>query len=160
MKLMSELLQQLADRLIVWFTSLPLINTVLLLIVLDIFAGLIVAANKKNINSTISFKGISRKVFMVLLIGLAKAMEPYTTGLPVQMGTCVATFFIFTEGISILENANALGVPIPKGLANMLIKNREDQQKRIDQKLPRVNVRVTPGDKPVDVHVDANTKRD
>lgn len=113
---------------------MPLVSTLLVLMVLDIFAGVLVAVNKRTLNSSISFKGMTKKTFIIILVGLAMLLEPFSSGTP--LGKLVSLFYIVMEAISILENAGALGVPIPRALKEVLQKLREDKQKKSEQKLP------------------------
>jgi toxin secretion/phage lysis holin len=141
----------LVNYIIVWAKGIPLVGTLLVLIHVDIFTGILVAANRKTLNSTISFRGITRKVFMLIFVGVASTLEPFANGLP--LAQLVAMGYIVTESISILENGAALGVPIPKILTDILVKLREDQQKRTEQKVPAgtttttttVTVPINPG---------------
>lgn len=127
----------------------PLLMTLLILMFADVFAGILVACDRRTLNSTISFRGMTRKVFTLLLVGVATTLEPFAQGLP--LAKLVAMFYIVTEAISITENAAALGVPLPRTLVEMLQKLKEDQQKRMKQKLPH--------DSPV-VHIELPPKPD
>ena len=109
----------------------PAIGTLMLLIILDIIGGLLVAFGAKRISSSASYKGMCKKAYMLLLVAMAAAIEPYAVvypdgkalTLPLMSG--VAIFFIVGEGISIMENAALLGIPIPMVLLDALVKLRD-----------------------------------
>jgi toxin secretion/phage lysis holin len=123
-----------------WAYALPLAKTLCWMVFVDIIAGILVAMNKRTLNSTISFRGMSRKVMMFLMVGVGVALEPLANGIPV--GQLAALAFVVTEAISICENAAALGLPMPRVIMDVLIKLKEDQQKRIEQKLPTIKVEI------------------
>lgn len=123
-----------------WAYALPLAKTLCWMVFVDIIAGILVAVNKRTLNSTISFRGMSRKVMMFLMVGVGVALEPLANGIPV--GQLAALAFVVTEAISICENASALGLPMPRVIMDVLIKLKEDQQKRIEQKLPTIKVEI------------------
>lgn len=67
---------------------------------------------------------MSRKVIMLLMLGVAAVLEPIAGGLP--LSKLVGMFYTVTEALSILENAAASGVPLPRALVESLAKLRED----------------------------------
>jgi phage-related holin len=69
-----------------------------------------------------------------LLVSVAVMLEPFSNGVPV--GRLTAFAFIITELISIGENANALGLPMPRVIIEWLEKAKENARQRVDQKLP------------------------
>lgn len=112
----------------------PMVKTLLILIAIDMICGLFVAFMRRTLSSTISFRGVTRKVMMLLMVAMGAVLEPLAQGLPVAQ--LVAMFYIVTEGISCLENAAALGVPLPEVLKETLAKLREGQKARVENKIP------------------------
>jgi toxin secretion/phage lysis holin len=112
----------------------PMVKSLLWLIGIDMVLGVAVAFTRRALSSTISFRGVTRKVTMLLMVAMGAVLEPFAQGLPVAQ--LVAMFYIVTEGISCLENAAALGVPLPAVLTDTLAKLREGQKKRIETKIP------------------------
>lgn len=100
-----------------------LLQTVLLLIVLDYFTGILKAVYTNSISSEVGWKGIIKKIFIVVLISVANLVEVSTDFTGVR--GMVIFFFIANEGLSILENAAICGLPIPPKLRITLIQVRE-----------------------------------
>jgi toxin secretion/phage lysis holin len=119
-----------------YLKALPLISTLSILMALDMCMGIGVAVVKKTLNSTVSFRGMTKKVFMLILVAAGATLEPFAQGLPVAR--MIAMAYIITETISLTENAAAIGVPIPQALQDILLKLREDQQKKVQQKAPPI----------------------
>lgn len=133
---MNELSQPQLDWLVQavtgWVHQVPMVSTLLILIGLDVAAGLLVAFDRKALSSTISWRGMTRKIFTILLVGMAAVIEPFAQGLP--LAQIVAMFYSLTEAVSILENAAALGLPLPAQLVDVLAKLKDGQKMRADQK--------------------------
>ena len=84
--------------------------------VVDYITGLSAAYVKGEISSAIGFKGIARKVVIFSFVGIAHVIDKYVLGDTAALRTAVCLFYVGNEGISIIENAEKLGVPIPKFL--------------------------------------------
>ena len=101
--------------------------------VIDYITGICKAGVEGEISSKMAFSGIARKITMFLCVGLANIIETHL--LPDKPGFKVAIilFYIGNEGISIIENADALGVPIPKFLRGRFLeftkKNQQETSK-------------------------------
>lgn len=95
-------------------------EVLLVLMILDYITGLLAAYINPNLqlNSNRGFKGICKKIMILLLIVLAHELEK-ATGIP-TIQSVVVWFFIGNEGLSIIENAAKSGVPIPAKLRNTL----------------------------------------
>lgn len=83
------------------------------LAVIDYLSGLAVGWFEDNLSSSTGFKGIARKCFMFALVGVANLIDKYVAVGNISVKLVVCLFYISNEGISILENAHKLGVPIP-----------------------------------------------
>ncbi|MCL1866267.1 MAG: phage holin family protein [Oscillospiraceae bacterium] len=90
------------------------------LIVLDYVTGVVDAAFHKKISSGIGFKGIQRKAMIFIVVAVANIIDVHVLAASGFLRSAVIFFFIANEGISILENAGSLGVPIPRKLLEML----------------------------------------
>ena len=82
----------------------------------DYVTGICAAGVQGRISSAAGFNGIKRKVVMFLLVGIAHVIDKHILRDSDAMRTAVSLFYIGNEGISIIENADVLGVPIPKFL--------------------------------------------
>lgn len=113
--------------------QVPMLSTLLILMGLDIVSGLALSIYQKKLSSVISWRGMSRKVFMLLIVAMAALIEQFTGGIPVSK--LASACYIFTEAISILENAAMAGVPLPAALVQSLTKLK-DGQKTVDILVP------------------------
>jgi len=111
------------------FGPMTVIYQVLLaLVVIDYASGVLNAMAQKRLNSEVGFKGIARKLFIFFLVALASLIDrafPQGNGI---LTTAVCGFYIANEGISILENAGMLGLPIPKVLKSALEQLRKKDE--------------------------------
>lgn len=96
------------------------LEALLVLMVIDYITGLLAAYINPNLqlNSNRGFKGICKKIMILLLIALAHELEK-ATGIP-AVQSVVVWFFIGNEGLSVIENAAKAGVPIPAKLRDTL----------------------------------------
>jgi toxin secretion/phage lysis holin len=121
---MNELLHSPAVKLVLSFLqATPAAPILLVLMVLDVLSGHLAAFYTKRLNSSVGWKGMTRKAFVILLIGVGSAIDPLTPQIP--EANVVAMFYIANELLSILENAVLCGVPVPPVLVNAMIKARE-----------------------------------
>ena len=88
-------------------------------IVLDYISGLIKAYTNKQLSSKIGFKGILKKVGILLIVMLSVLVDR-VTGNTGAIRTLVIYYFVANEGLSILENLGQAGIPIPKGIKKAL----------------------------------------
>lgn len=95
------------------------LQCLLIAIVLDYISGIIKAYNTKQLSSKIGFKGIVKKVGVLLIVMLGVLVDR-VTGNTGAIRTLVIYYFVANEGLSIIENLSIAGVPIPKGLKKAL----------------------------------------
>lgn len=88
-------------------------------IILDYISGLIKAYTNKQLSSKIGFKGILKKVGILLIVMLSVLVDR-VTGNTGAIRTLVIYYFVANEGLSILENLGQAGIPIPKGIKKAL----------------------------------------
>ena len=93
-----------------------LIIALLLFVVMDYSTGIMCAIADKKLSSEVSFKGICRKVLIFMLVGIANILDVQVIGTGSVLRTAVIFFYLSNEGISLLENAGHLGLPIPEKL--------------------------------------------
>lgn len=96
---------------------------------LDMLTGLIAGAMEKKLDSAVCFKGVGKKLLILLVVALGHILDTYVFGAafckPVAEG-----FYIANEGLSILENTGKF-VPYPKKLRDILkqLKSDNDEEK-------------------------------
>ncbi len=99
----------------VLWASLGLSIQVLLgLMVADYLLGVVVALLDRQYSGDIAFRGIARKAATLLVVACATVVQPLLADLPT--GVVVAGFYCGVEFISVLSNAQKLGVPVPQWL--------------------------------------------
>ncbi len=89
-------------------------------VVIDYITGVMCAINDHTLSSEVGFRGICRKVLIFLLVGIANILDVQVIGTGSVLRTAVIFFYISNEGVSLLENAGHLGLPIPKKLKDIL----------------------------------------
>ena len=84
----------------------------------------------KSLSSEIGFKGICRKVLIFLLVGIANILDVNVIGTGSALRTAIIFFYISNEGISLLENAAHLGLPVPEKIKTVLeqLHDRSDKE--------------------------------
>lgn len=103
------------------------LNCLLIAIVLDYISGLIKAYNNKVLSSKIGFRGILKKVGILVIVALGVLVDRIT-GNSGAVRSLVIYYFVANEGLSIIENLGQAGLPIPKSIKNALklLKNQGD----------------------------------
>lgn len=97
-----------------------LIFALILFVVMDYITGVMCAISDKKLSSSIGFKGICRKILIFTLVGLANIIDLHVIQTGSALRTASIFFYLSNEGISMLENAAHLGLPIPRKLKNVL----------------------------------------
>lgn len=98
---------------------------VIALMALDYITGILCAVYAKNLSSEIGFKGLVKKFTVLIIIAVGHLIDCYIIGTGSALMTAVILFFAANEGISILENAAKLGLPVPQKLKNILEQLKE-----------------------------------
>ena len=109
-----------------------LILALLLFVIVDYITGVMCAIADRKLSSEVGFKGICRKVLIFLLVGIANILDVNVIGTGSVLRTAVIFFYISNEGVSLLENAAHLGLPVPnkmKAVLEQLHKKGEDEGK-------------------------------
>ncbi|MDU5494119.1 MAG: phage holin family protein [Clostridium perfringens] len=99
--------------------DIPLI-TLLVFIFLDYLTGVIKGCKSKELCSNIGLRGITKKGLILVVLLVAVMLDRLPDNGTWMFRTLIAYFYIMNEGISILENCAALGVPIPEKLKQAL----------------------------------------
>lgn len=109
-----------------------LLEALVVLIVIDCITGVIVAVHEKRLSSKICITGAFKKAMMMFIVCVAHMLDVHvlsdalggTVGAPLM--TMCEFLFIANEGISILENAGAMGVLLPARLIAALKQLQKD----------------------------------
>lgn len=97
-----------------------LLYALIAFVVIDYITGVMCAIIKRELSSAVGFKGIFRKVLIFLLVGIANIIDVQVIGTGAVLRTAVIFFYISNEGVSLLENAGHLGLPIPEKIKTVL----------------------------------------
>ena len=96
------------------------------LMFLDYLTGLIVGYKMQNLNSKRAFKGLRKKLLILVILCGASLMHKLVPDLAFR--TLVGMFYCATELLSIVENVAKVGVPIPKKLKKALEQLKEEKE--------------------------------
>ena len=97
-----------------------LLYALLAFVVIDYVTGIMCAVVDKKLSSEVGFKGIFKKVLIFALVGIGHILDTRVIGNGSVMRTAVIFFYLSNEGVSLLENAAYLGLPIPQKLKSVL----------------------------------------
>ena len=97
-----------------------LLYALVLFMVVDYITGLMCGIVDHNLSSEVGLKGIIKKVMILLLVGIGNAMDVYVLNQGAVLRTAVIFLALSNEGLSLLENASYIGVPIPRQLQDVL----------------------------------------
>ena len=97
--------------------------------VLDYITGLMCEVIDKKLSSAVGFKGICKKVLILMLVGVANVVDIHIVGTGSALRSAVICFYLSNEGLSLLENAAHIGLPIPDKMKDVLaqLHGREDK---------------------------------
>lgn len=97
-----------------------LLYALIVFVIIDYITGVMCAINNHTLSSEVGFKGICRKVLIFLLVGIANILDIHIIGSGSVLRTAVIFFYISNEGVSLLENAAHLGLPVPEKIKVVL----------------------------------------
>ena len=106
-----------------------LLITLLVFMVLDYVTGVMCGIVDKKLSSAVGFKGLFRKVLIFALVGVGHVVDTSVIGTGGALRSAVICFYLSNEGLSMLENATHLGLPVPEKLKDILaqLHNRKDE---------------------------------
>ena len=97
-----------------------LLYALIAFVAIDYITGVICAIADKSLSSEVGFRGICRKVLIFLLVGIGNIIDVQVLGSPGVLRTAVIFFYLSNEGVSLLENAAHLGLPVPDAIKTVL----------------------------------------
>ena len=98
--------------------------------VVDYVTGIMCAIVDKKLSSAVGFRGICKKVLIFTLVGVAHILDTQIIGTGSILRTAIIFFYLSNEGVSIIENAAHIGLPIPEKLKTVLqqLHNRSEEE--------------------------------
>ena len=109
-----------------------LMIALIVLMTLDYVSGVMCAIIDKKLSSAVGFKGVCKKVFILMLVGVAHIIDLHVVGTGSALRGAVICFYMSNEGLSLLENAAHIGLPIPDKLRDILAQ-LHDKERTTDQ---------------------------
>lgn len=103
-----------------WGQMDGLLYALIAFMVFDYITGVLVAIAQKELSSKVGFKGIAKKCCILILVAVGHLFDEHVLGGGAVTRMAVAGFYLANEGLSILENAAELDIPLPKKLINLL----------------------------------------
>ena len=105
-----------------------LLTALIIFMAIDYVTGLMCAVADRKLSSSVGFRGICKKVLIILLVGVAHIVDLHVVGSGSALRGAVVCFYLSNEGVSLLENAAHLGLPIPEKLKTVLeqLHNRDE----------------------------------
>ena len=113
-----------------WDTA---IGILVLFMVLDYLTGVIRGYVNKELSSDVGLKGIARKAVIFIVLLTAVALDRLMNTGSWVFRTLVCYFYIANEGLSLIENCGALGLPIPDKLKDALAQLKDGEKKEIKE---------------------------
>ena len=89
-------------------------------VVIDYLKGVMCAIADRSLSSEVGFRGIFRKVLIFVMVGAGHILDAQVIGSGDALRTAVIFFYISNEGVSLLENAAHIGLPVPEKLKDVL----------------------------------------
>ena len=119
-----------------WTTALSILA---IMMGVDYITGVLVAISGRSpktdgggLSSKIGFIGIAKKGFIMLIVLVATQLDRAIGNTTMVFQTATTFYYIANEGLSILENAEAIGVPFPSFIKQRLETMRESKDKPPD----------------------------
>ena len=110
-----------------------LLYALIAFVALDYITGVMCAISDKTLSSEVGFKGICRKVLIFLLVGIGHIVDAQVIGSGGVLRTAVIFFYLSNEGVSLIENAAHLGLPVPDKLKAVLEQLHDRAEKGGDE---------------------------
>lgn len=111
-----------------------LLYALIAFVTIDYLSGIMCAIYDKTLSSEVGFKGIAKKVLIFLLVGIGHILDTYVIGNGSVLRTAVIFFYLSNEGVSLVENAAHLGLPVPEKLKDVLeqLHDRDEKEEGKD----------------------------
>ena len=109
-------------------SAAPALYVLMAAMCLDTVMGLLIAFTTRTVSSSASWRGVSKKAGVLIIIAFASVVDPFVPTVPLALFVCL--FYIVPEGLSIFENAAKLGIPIPKIMKEALLKIGESADEK------------------------------
>ena len=109
-----------------------LMIALIVFMVLDYLTGLMCAVLDKKLSSAVGFRGIFKKALILIMVGIANVVDVHVVGTGSALRGAVICFYLSNEGLSLLENASYIGLPVPERLKEVLAQLHNRDKKESD----------------------------
>ena len=106
-----------------------LLYALLAFVVLDYLTGVMCAIADKKLSSNVSFRGLARKVCIFVMVGIGHLLDTQILGETGVLRTAIIFFYLSNEGLSLVENAAYLGLPVPEKL-KLVLQQLHDKERK------------------------------
>lgn len=112
-----------------------LLITLVVFMALDYITGVMCGVVDKKLSSAVGFKGLFRKMLIIALVGVGHIVDTSVIGTGGALRSAVICFYLSNEGLSMIENAAHLGLPVPDRLKEILaqLHNRTEKNDTTDE---------------------------
>lgn len=110
-----------------------LLFTLILFVVIDYITGIMCAVIDKKLSSAVGFRGLFKKMLIFAFVGIGHILDVNVIGTGYVLRTAVIFFYLSNEGVSLMENAGHLGMPIPAKLKMVLEQLHDRAEKETDE---------------------------
>ena len=108
-----------------------LMIALIIFMALDYVTGIMCAVLDKKLSSAVGFRGIFKKVLILMMVGIANIVDVHVVGTGSALRGAVICFYLSNEGLSLLENAAYIGLPVPEKLKDVLAQlHRRDEKEK------------------------------
>ena len=103
---------------------------------MDYVTGVVIAVINKRLSSEAGFRGLAKKFLILVFVAVGHILDAYVLGNTAVFMTAVMLFYIANEGVSIIENAALLGLPVPEKVKSILeqIRNKAEKEEADNEK--------------------------
>ena len=106
-----------------------LLIALLVFMVLDYLTGMMCAVVDRKLSSAVGFRGIFKKALILIMVGIANVVDVHVVGTGSALRGAVICFYLSNEGLSLLENAAYIGLPVPERLKEVLAQLHKREKK-------------------------------
>lgn len=106
-----------------------LLYALIAFVVCDYVTGVMCAVADKKLSSEVGFKGIAKKIVIFILVAVANIIDTNVITQGAILRTAVISFYLSNEGLSLVENATHLGLPVPDKLKAVLAQLHDRAEK-------------------------------
>ena len=110
-----------------------LMTALIIFMATDYVTGLMCAVVDKQLSSRVGFRGLFKKMLIIILVGIAHIVDLHVVGAGEALRSAVICFYLSNEGLSLVENAAHLGLPIPEKLKAVLAQ-LHDKANEVEEK--------------------------